>query len=153
MQDRFAAFASVSATGAFRLPDICAEQDTIPAMYIHGTADNIVPWDGLSSVNDAGEEVLVSASMSQTIGFWAGHNGCGADLDIVDIPLSTTETQTRILNVTDCPEDAPVVVYMVVNGGHTWHGVLGNSDLLGLSSQDFNASEVIWEFFSQFPLQ
>src|SRR5690606_15332947 len=109
MQDRFAAFASVAATGAFRLPDICAEKDAIPAMYIHGTADRIVPWDGASSINEAGETVLISASMSQTIGFWAAHNGCGTDLDIVDIPLTTTETQTRILNVTECPDDAPVV--------------------------------------------
>lgn len=152
MQDRFAAFASVAATGTFRLPELCAESDTIPAMYIHGTADTIVPWDGASSTDNEGNEFYVSAPMSRTIGFWADHNGCGSDLDIEDIPRTNDETQTRILNVTECPDDAPIIVYMVVNGGHTWHGVMGNSQFLGLSSQDFNASEVVWEFFSRFTL-
>ena len=152
MQDRITAFASVAATGTFRLPELCANQGTMPALYIHGTADNIVPWDGMSSTDTEGNEFFVSAPMSRTIGFWADHNGCGSDLDIEDIPRTNDETQTRILNVTECPEDAPVIVYMVVNGGHTWHGVSGNSNFLGFSSQDFNSSEVIWEFFTRFTL-
>ena len=150
LQDRFVAFASVAATGAFRLPNLCEGKESVPALYIHGTADAIVPWDGTTMPDGRGGEIIVSASMAQTIGFWAEHNACGNDLDIVDIPATTEETQTRILSVTGCPGNADVVVYMVINGGHTWHGVSRSSDIPGLSSQDFNASEEIWEFFNQF---
>lgn len=152
MQDRFVGFASVAATGAYGLPLVCLNRDTVPALYIHGTADNIVPWEGITQPSASGEPITVSASMSRTISFWADHNACGSDLDITDIPPTTDETQTRILTVTGCPDDAPVVVFMVVNGGHTWQGVRGNSDFLGFSSGDFNASEVIWEFFTHFSL-
>ncbi len=150
LQDRFVTFASVAATGVFRLPNLCEAKEAIPALYIHGTEDRLVPWDGTVMPDGQGNEIIVSASMSQTIGFWANHNACGNDLDIVDIPPTTEETLTRILSVTDCPRGAEVVVYMVINGGHTWHGVSRSSEFLGLSSPDFNSSEEIWQFFSQY---
>lgn len=152
MQDKFAAFASVAATGVYRLPELCAEKESVPALYIHGTEDTIVPWDGMTMPDNQGNQVIISASMSQTLGFWGRHNNCGNDLDILDIPPTTLETQTRIINLTDCPENAPVVVYMVINGGHTWHGVMESNEYLGLSSPDFNSSEEIWHFFNQFTL-
>lgn len=152
MQDQIVAFASVAATGAYGLPIVCLNRDTVPAMYIHGTADRIVPWEGSTIPDSSGNPITVSAPMSRTISFWANHNGCATDLNITDIPPTTDETQTRVLAVTECPEDAPVITFMVINGGHTWQGVRGNSDFLGLSSADFNASEVIWEFFTHFSL-
>lgn len=152
MQDRIVAFASVAATGAYGLPVVCLNRDAVPAMYIQGTADRIVPWEGTEIADSAGNPITVSAPMSRTISFWADHNGCSSELDISDIPQTTDETQTRVLYVADCPVDAPVVTFMVINGGHTWQGVRGNSDFLGLSSADFNASEVIWDFFTHFSL-
>jgi polyhydroxybutyrate depolymerase len=92
--------------------------------------------------------------MPQTMSFWAFHNGCTTDdINIEDLPQNNPATQTRVLNAIDCLDYAPVTLYMVMQGGHVWHGVREvTNPMLGLASEDFNASEVIWEFFEQHSL-
>ena len=46
----------------------------------------------------------------------------------------------------------PVEFYKVTGGGHTWPGMPIGEALLGKSTQDVKASEVIWEFFSKHAL-
>ena len=153
-QDRYAAFASVAATGTRELPVLCEGQGLIPIMYIHGTLDAIVPWDGMPIQTASGNLTYVSLPMSNTMGFWVFRNGCQTDeLDIEELPQVDEATSShRILGV-GCPDTAPVQLYMVEGGGHVWPGVREiDNDLLGVSTWDFNASEVIWEFFKEHSL-
>ncbi|NKY29434.1 hypothetical protein [Nocardia gamkensis] len=49
-----------------------------------------------------------------------------------------------------CPDDVGVVLYTVTNGGHTWPGgeqYLPKA-LVGAVSRQFDASEIIWQFFA-----
>ena len=43
--------------------------------------------------------------------------------------------------------------YLIKNGGHTWPGRPGymSERAIGKASQDFSASDVIWEFFKSCP--
>jgi polyhydroxybutyrate depolymerase len=153
-QERYAAFASVAATGTYALPVFCHEKGAVPMMYNHGTEDAIVPWAGQQAQDANGTPFYISFPMSQTMSFWAFHNGCNTDdLDIQDLPQTNDAIQSRLVRVLGCPEYAPVQLYMVVGGGHVWHGVRENDNpMLGISTNDFNASEVIWQFFEQHSL-
>jgi polyhydroxybutyrate depolymerase len=59
-------------------------------------------------------------------------------------------TGVRVSRGTACARGAPVVLYTVTGGGHTWPG--GGqylpSALIGATSRQFDASQVIWRFFS-----
>jgi polyhydroxybutyrate depolymerase len=152
-QERYAAIASVAATGSYGLPELCEGRDHKPVMYIHGTEDEIVPWDGQLSQAADGSSFYISAPMSRTIGFWANHNECGDELDQRDLEQTSELSQTRVLRVTGCPNDGLVIIYMVSGGGHVWPGIRETEAFLGYSSEDFNASDVIWNFFDQFELE
>ena len=69
----------------------------------------------------------------------------------------------------NCKSGAPVVLYQIEGGGHGWPGgqtdaLLGNDSrgntrgnrarqrLVGNTSQDINASEVIWQFLQKYSL-
>jgi len=159
MHREFAAFASVAATAPYGLTQGCADvDDPVPLMFVHGTADAIVPWMGTPLQLKDGRTVYTTATMDNTLGFWVDHNGCSVDVETPET-LPKTEakdpTETTIFTLKACPADGPVVLYAVKEGGHRWHGTDAVIDdlALGISSPDFKASEVIWAFFQQFPLK
>jgi polyhydroxybutyrate depolymerase len=47
-----------------------------------------------------------------------------------------------------------VVLYVVEGAGHTWPGGVSyaREELIGKTSQDMSANQVMWEFFSRHPL-
>ena len=156
MQDTFAAFASVAATAPAGLRLFCSQDGVrpVPILYIHGTADQLVAWDGYQQQLSDGRTVWIYEPMQQTFAFWAEHNGCDLDLNGEELEATRpTETTTVIMRITGCPDGAAVELYAVNNGGHVWHGVREyDVDYLGYESFDFNSSEVIWDFFKQFSL-
>jgi len=50
-------------------------------------------------------------------------------------------------------DDAEVVLYVIENGGHTWPGMTFSLGLLGLSTNNISANEVMWEFFRRHELK
>jgi polyhydroxybutyrate depolymerase len=52
-------------------------------------------------------------------------------------------------------DSAEVVLYSVEGGGHTWPGKLQYlpESIIGRTSRDFDASEVIWQFFKEHPIK
>lgn len=153
MQDEFTAFASVAATAPYAIDQLCEDANPVPLMYIHGTADSIVRWNG-NVVQDAdGTSFYISYPMQDSFNFWGIHNQCTGEAENEILPVVDEETQTEILTLTNCAENTTTIIYVVHGGGHVWHGTRTlEYDLLGENSQDFNSSEVIWEFFSHYNL-
>lgn len=148
---RFAAFASVGAAGFGGMPRICPAIGEIPSpmLLMHGTDDRIVPWDG-ESVTRGDQTVFITYPVPETFGFWAAHNGCAANAettDLLQLGLSP-QTSVRTLEV-DCPENASVVLYAIIGGGHNWPGQPDGipAQIAGNVSLDIDASRVIWAFF------
>ncbi|MCX6008557.1 MAG: hypothetical protein NTW48_00675 [Chloroflexi bacterium] len=54
-----------------------------------------------------------------------------------------------------CQDGAEVVLYAIEGGGHTWPGGLQYLPelVIGKTSREFNASEVIWQFFKEHPME
>ncbi|MBZ0302449.1 MAG: dienelactone hydrolase family protein [Anaerolineae bacterium] len=148
---RFAAYASVAASGFGGMTQICAQSGQSPIVLIHGTADNNVPWQGLS-VTRGERTVYVTYPVPETMAYWAEFNGCGSELKTDEVPESgdSPGTGVRILTVT-CPPDASVIIYAVLGGGHNWPGRDANfpAQIAGTINRDIDATEVIWTFFAQ----
>jgi polyhydroxybutyrate depolymerase len=70
---------------------------------------------------------------------WADHNGC----DPVPREQSISD-EVSYLVYDGC--EAPVSWYRIEGGGHTWPGA-APVEFLGLTTQDINASDLIWELF------
>jgi len=141
MTDRIAAIASVTGSMVPAEMANCNPSRQIPVMQIHGTADPTVAYNGSS----------FSAPIEDVMQFWAAHNSCDGNYTeqaIEDINMEDGCT-SEIWTYTNCNPSKEVVLYRVIAGGHTWPGA---SLPIGVTSQDFNGSQVVWDFFKQYSL-
>lgn len=150
MSDTFAAFAAAGSQVFAGLPSVCPENGNVPMLLMHGTDDISIPWDGIPQ-QVGGEAVALSVDGTAT--FWTDFNECERDSEITDIPASGT-TQVRILELTDCPEGAAVILYGIMGGGHNWPGFPGriSDQIAGEVNTDINANQVVWDFVSRYTL-
>jgi polyhydroxybutyrate depolymerase len=124
-------------------------QHAMPVMYIQGTSDPLVPFEG-GTMKGAGGEIY---SHKEIIQKWAAVNGCNEKPIITNLPDSAHDGTTIIKEVYCGPKDLPVVIgYTVVDGGHIWPG--GSQYLpkfiIGKNSNNLNACRVILGFFKSF---
>jgi polyhydroxybutyrate depolymerase len=153
LSNRIAAIAVNAATiEATTIAPNCKPNRPVPALYIHGTADPLVPFTGglMTAGGTAGGTIL---SHFQTIDKWITINGCSATPTITDLPdISNDGTTIKQRVYSGGTNGSEVVSYVVLNGGHTWpqgYQYLSES-IIGKTSQDMNGCEVIWAFFKKF---
>lgn len=143
LPDRIAAIASVA--GCLALPN---PQPTrrVPILEIHGTKDRLVPWNGLR----LGPFRL--RSVEETIDFWVRHNGCAPQKVVEPLADQAADGVSSTRTTYAAGDDgADVVLISVDGGGHTWPGSPYDLKFLGPTTKDFEANDVIWEFFEKHP--
>ena len=151
LTDKIAAVAPVAAQLSVALADAAPSQP-ISIMIVNGTDDPIVPFDGgdvrLFDFSRSRGEIL---STEETIERFRGYDGCATTPDVVELPDSDAEdgTAVTIETYTGCANNTEVVLVRVVGGGHTWPGGQPylSPKLVGVVSQEINASELILDFF------
>lgn len=145
---RFAAIAPVAGTMAIEMP---AHPRPIPIIHFHGTADAIVTYEG---PNDSTAETFKFKAVDETVRAWAAVDGCPARPQVFDMPdRSADDTSVRRYTYGPGKDGTEVVLYRIEGGGHTWPG--SNTffkGILGKSTHDIDANELIWEFFSRHAL-
>jgi len=153
LSNRIAAIAVDAATiEATTISPNCNPGRPVPVIYIHGTSDPLVPFAGgqMTAGGTAGGTVL---SHFQAIDKWVAINGCDTTPTITDLPdIANDGTTIKQRVYTGGTNSSEVVSYVVLNGGHTWpqgYQYL-NEAIIGKTSQDMNACEVIWTFFKRF---
>jgi polyhydroxybutyrate depolymerase len=143
LSERIAAFGGVS--GAYLLPwKDYNPKHPMPAIIFHGTNDPIVPFGGGPS-RYFNNPFPVIADWVRTL---AAKNGCSEPP--VDLPAQGEVSGIRYAN---CAQNAEVVFYTIANGGHSWPG--GGSIpkvIVGHTTQDIDATRVMWDFFQQHPM-
>jgi polyhydroxybutyrate depolymerase len=150
---RFAAFASVAASGFGGMRQVCLQPgaETAPMLLMHGTYDNIVLWDGMS-ITRGERTVRITYPVPETLAYWAEFNSCQPEAQTKRLPVlgMSPGTNVRVLTVV-CPEDASVVLYTIVNGGHNWPGHPRGipAEVAGNVNRDIDANREIWKFFEQ----
>ncbi len=115
LTDQLAAVASVAGTLPGPLSETCEPSGKIPFMMIHGTGDQVVPYDGAP---DRGNFTLLSVDSSAQ--FWADSNGCSERLPS-ELEVGGLTAGIEVWSETwDCPTDSEVMLYRVVDGPHQW---------------------------------
>ncbi|HEY7126920.1 MAG TPA: PHB depolymerase family esterase [Ktedonobacterales bacterium] len=144
----FAAFADVSATMPTILSLACKPVRAVPILTIHGTDDPIVPYNGGSSSIG----IMGGLTAPQTAARWASIDGCNptpATSNLPDKVNDGTHIQQNIYG--GCQQGSQVVFYIVQGGGHTWPSGFQYLpvSMVGKTSRQMDASQVIWEFFQK----
>lgn len=128
----------------------CNPGKPVPAIYIHGTGDPLVSINGGQMNAGAGGIII---SHSNAIAKWVSINGCNTTPTISNLPdISADGTTIQKTTYAGGTNGCEVVSYIITNGGHTWpKGAQYLSELIiGKTSQDMDACEVIWQFFKRF---
>jgi polyhydroxybutyrate depolymerase len=143
LSERIAAVGGVSGAYLFS-PDDCNPSRPVPMIAFHGTADPIVPYQGGPSSSFD----IPFPAVPAWIEVWAGRNGCS--LPPVEL---TSQGEVSGVQYTGCEQNAQVVFYTIEGGGHSWPG--GDplpQWIVGHTTQDVDATQLMWEFFRQYSL-
>ena len=141
LADRITAIGSVA--GAYITPfESCKPSRSVPMIAFHGVVDPIVPFHG----GPSGSFEVPFPDIPTWVSQYAGNNGCRLQPEI----LLESENVTGIRYV-GCDQDAEVVFYTIADGGHTWPGGKALPEwITGKTSQEINATRLMWEFFRQY---
>jgi polyhydroxybutyrate depolymerase len=118
----------------------------IPIMYIQGTKDPLVPFEG-GAMKGAGGEIYGHEDILKR---WADTDHCDNTPVITNLPLIVHDGTSIIKEEYSNPvTGVKVIGYTVTNGGHTWPGGTQYLPkfLIGTLSHNMNTCQVIWEFF------
>jgi polyhydroxybutyrate depolymerase len=152
MSERIAAIAPVGAAFPESLAKACGPAHAMPVLLIAGTSDPVVNYKGNERPKPP---VIASISVEDSAKTWSKLNSCGGTDHSTLPPKTSGGMETKIISYTDCQQGAAVALYAVQGGGNTWPG--GEQymleKLVGKTSADFDADEVIWKFFAAHKLQ
>lgn len=163
MSHRLAAEASdlicAAAPVAGGLPKPIAEKfapkHPVSLFIIQGAADPLVPIGGGEIGYKIGRKRGEIISTKEAVAKYAKHNGNSGKIVSTKIADADPddETTTKAGVFPTGHGGVKLQVYVVVGGGHTWPGKKQylNERLVGKTSQDYNATEVIWKFFKSCP--
>jgi polyhydroxybutyrate depolymerase len=152
LSNRIAAMAPNSGLRAGRpdpddvsVPEIedCRPQRPVPVVTFHGQQDVVNPYLGSPDLR-WGYAVAIAV---QT---WARLDGCrrGPNAQVIS-------EHVTLLTYTRCDRRAEVHFYRISNGGHTWPGAsepAASQAGPGLTTQEINASRILWNFFERYRL-
>lgn len=129
----------------------CPGAPPVPMLFLHGTADAIVPPEG---GRIGGDSILIRdrgrvGSIAGTVAHFAARNRCGPATETALPDRAADDGSTALRrDYQDCA--APLIHYVVEGAGHTWPGSRPfrmGSGLVGATNQDFSATRTFERFF------
>ena len=115
---------------------------TLPVLIMHGKQDKQVPYEG--GGEKGGEKGRQYVSAQESAEFWARANGCQAVPRETNLHGGSVTLQTWV----GCRDGSEVRLYTWVHWGHSWPGPPFTDTLEPDDPfRQFNAAEVVWEFF------
>lgn len=147
----------------------CSNTQRVPALFFIGTEDPLVPstdashkeelgklgaavgLGGLESLSAPLAKMGGMMTAEETVDFWVNHNQSSATPYTNQMPDTNPHDGTRVTRLTFGAYNNEVVYYRIDGGGHTWPGAIvnGPKDIVGRTTDDINASEIIADFFSR----
>jgi len=152
LSDRIAAIAPV---GGPLMMDASNAKRPVPVMHFHGTGDEFAPFKGgFGKGAAAGKGVTDFKSVEHTIQSWVKANGCKPDPEVVAFPDKSEDGMKCTRKTWSGGKDgSEVVLIEIENGGHTWPGNEPIVAMLGKSTKDISANDLMWEFFQKHPMK
>ncbi|WP_013630083.1 extracellular catalytic domain type 1 short-chain-length polyhydroxyalkanoate depolymerase [Rubinisphaera brasiliensis] len=150
--------AAIAPVGGPMMTDTCNPKRPVPVIHFHGTADGLAPFEGGKGKGSPGVPAFFRPefnSVEYSINHWIRANDCDPQPVVEALPDTAddgmTVTRKTWGNGTD---GAEVVLIEIKNGGHTWPGMKSVSpEVLGESTLDISANDLMWEFFQKHPLR
>lgn len=156
LADRIAAIAPAAASMSEQIVQMRDPARPISALLVAGTMDPLVPYGGGEIGFKRGQKSGKVVSVAETITYWATFNQCPPAPTITMEPDRDPQDGTRVRREAHgpCRDGTEVILYAIEGGGHTWPG--GQQYLpariVGRTSKDIDANEVIWSFFKRHAL-
>ncbi|MCK9419582.1 MAG: hypothetical protein M0R70_09415 [Nitrospirae bacterium] len=125
----------------------------MPVMQFSGKEDPISPYNGGRPPGAAALSAVIQP-VNETVKSWVEFDKCPPE------PSATKRVgQTEMKRWGPCQCGTEVVLWTLETGGHTWPGgrVMPNVEALGLGKlgnidRNINASDLMWDFFKNHPL-
>lgn len=135
LPERIAAFAVVSGAIYPATNPSCESGSPVPVIEFHGTADDVIPYDG--GIRHDATVAPVPLWLSQV----ATRNGC-----TIDPRSESVATGVERQTWTGCRDRGALVHYRIDGGGHVWPGAEGSGETA------ISATTLIETFFTAHPL-
>jgi polyhydroxybutyrate depolymerase len=120
------------------------------AAPLRGTAANCVPSRAVSVLEIVGSDDQDPSTFPKALGLWASADQCPHGAASSSLPdVAHDQTTVTIASFTGCRDGTEVTGYLVNGGGHAWPGGKPVGGDLGITSRQFDASELIWAFLSR----
>lgn len=154
-------FASIAPIAGTLAVPVRGASRFVPTLHIHGTEDKVVAWDGPNLKTPKNLDFL---SVPQTLETWKKLlSASGTQLAENPTLVCRAEkwpdrkadgTRIEVHRYGLNPEsDIPDLQFVrVIGGGHTWPGGENREWVVGNTSEEFNANEMMWDFFQNHPL-
>jgi polyhydroxybutyrate depolymerase len=166
LSNRIAAIGVVAATASDAVCSRCAARRGMPVVFFLGTDDPLLPREGetkelgklgealglsdlgIKNINPAAAKFAGVMTAAEAPEFWARNNNASAHARQEVLPDRDGRDGCKVSRET-FGGSSEVVVYTIEGGGHSWPGGLGAvaQDILGRTTNDINASEIMWQFF------
>jgi polyhydroxybutyrate depolymerase len=150
LSDRIAAIAPVGGPLMMEAP---RNKRAVSVMHFHGTADAFAPFQGGFGKGFLGRNGITKfRSVDHTIQNWVKANGCNTEPEIMPLPDNAADGM-KVTRKTwgGGKADSEVVLIEIEGGGHNWPGQKPIVSLLGESTMDISANDLMWEFFQKHP--
>jgi polyhydroxybutyrate depolymerase len=145
LSETFAAIAPVSGPMGF---EEATPSRPVPVLHFHGTIDEFAPFEG--GVGKRSVSRCNFRSAEQSVAAWVAANGCDPTPTVVKMP-TVVEDGTEIVrkHYTGGRDGSEVIFYTIEGGGHTWPGRSTPFSILGKSTKNIRANDLIWAFFER----
>ncbi|MFH2012320.1 MAG: PHB depolymerase family esterase [Pseudomonadota bacterium] len=153
LTQKIAAIAAVAGSIPQNLYPSCSPSRPISVLVINGVNDPLIPFAGGDITGPFGFRKLGEVlSTSDTIRFWVAHNKCSSSRVIQELDKDPKDGIKILKEIYGNGKDGTeVILYVIEGGGHTWPGGLQYfpERIVGKTSRDIDANEVIWDFFKK----
>ncbi|AQQ09836.1 transaldolase/EF-hand domain-containing protein [Sedimentisphaera cyanobacteriorum] len=150
LADRFAAIAPVG--GPMGTAE-CNPASPVSVIHFHGTADELAPFNGGRGKGTSNVPASMRPeffSVEHSINCWVEANGCAKEPTVTPMP-DTADDGMRVIRKVwgEGKNGSEVVLYEIDGGGHTWPGMEPPVAMLGASTTDISANDLMWDFFQK----
>ena len=154
LSDKITAIAPVDGNIPNMILHECTPARPVSLLAINNINDPLVPFEGGEIFGHFHMTKLGKVlSVKESIGFWVNQNKCSVTPEISEEPDRDPKDGTRVTRMEfgNGTQGTEVIVYAIAGGGHTWPGGFQYLPvwLIGKTSKDIDATDVIWEFFKK----
>ena len=150
LNQRFAAIASLGCSMDTTLFKDCNPTRPVPMLFMLGTADPRVPYNGGRLIGTISNTPAVG--IDTLVNFWKINNKCLTTTEPINLPdvVATDKSTVTLFKFTNCSCNSNISFYKINGGGHTWPGVSIPSYEItaGPTNLDIKASAELWSFFN-----